>query len=200
MEDFKHQSIHPPSDKSQTPNLSERAKEEIAHVHHKETHGLRDDIDVKTPLEDVRAPNLFERAKEEVEALIHTIHLKEESSTRGGRGEDREEIHNQQKPMSNLEFPGLVCCFPLSTPLVVHWNFAEIHVETPNFIEKTKQKIEEIIHHEKSPHQHHRETHGTSDDIDENTPIDEVKGPNIFERAKEEIEAVWETILPKKNL
>ncbi|KAM6583468.1 hypothetical protein CsatB_010470 [Cannabis sativa] len=178
MEDSKHQSIHPPSDKSQTPNLSERAKEEIAHVHHKETHGMRDDIDVKTPLEDVRAPNLFERAKEEVEALIHTIHLKEESSTRGGRGEDRKENHNQQKPISN----------------------SEIHVETPNFIEKTKQKIEEIIHHEKSPHHHHRETHGTSDDIDENTPIDEVKGPNIFERAKEEIEAVWETILPKKNL
>ena len=75
--------------------MFERAKEEIeaiinqgekspAHAHHKETHGLRDDIDAETPLEDVRAPNLFERAKEEVEALIQTIHHKQ-SSTHGGR-------------------------------------------------------------------------------------------------------------------
>lgn len=48
------------------------------------------------------------------------------------------------------------------------------------------------------PH-HHRETHGTSDDIDENTPITQVKGPNIFERAKEEIEALIQTIHPKKE-
>ncbi|KAL9250993.1 hypothetical protein AKJ16_DCAP14985 [Drosera capensis] len=34
---------------------------------------------------------------------------------------------------------------------------------------------------------YHKETRGTSDDSDENTPIDEVKGPNFFERVKEEL-------------
>lgn len=54
-------------------------------------------------------------------------------------------------------------------------------------------------HSEKSPH-HEKETHGTSDDIDENTPIDEVKGPSVFERVKEEVEAVVEAIIhPHKD-
>lgn len=39
----------------------------------------------------------------------------------------------------------------------------------------------------------HREKHGKSDDIDD------VRGPNMFERAKEEIEALIETIHPKKD-
>ena len=46
---------------------------------------------------------------------------------------------------------------------------------------------------------HDKETHGTSNDIDENTPVDKVKGPSVFERAKEEIEALVETIHPKKE-
>jgi hypothetical protein len=46
---------------------------------------------------------------------------------------------------------------------------------------------------------HEKETHGTSNDISEDTPVDKVKGPNVFERAKEEIEAVVEAILPKKG-
>ncbi|EEF41050.1 conserved hypothetical protein [Ricinus communis] len=46
---------------------------------------------------------------------------------------------------------------------------------------------------------HHKETHGTSDDIDESTPIDEVKGPGVLERVKEEIEALVGAILPKKD-
>lgn len=50
-----------------------------SHEHHKETHGVRNDIDENTPLDDVRAPNVFERAKEEVEALIQTIHPKKGS-------------------------------------------------------------------------------------------------------------------------
>lgn len=46
---------------------------------------------------------------------------------------------------------------------------------------------------------HKEETHGTSADIDEDTPISKVKGPNIFERAKEEIEAIVEAIHPHKK-
>lgn len=69
------------------PNSMERTKEEIEAVlhteksshHHKETHGMRDDIDEKTPLNEVKAPNVFERAKEEIEALVQTIHPKKES-------------------------------------------------------------------------------------------------------------------------
>lgn len=38
-----------------------------------------------------------------------------------------------------------------------------------------------------------------SNDMDENTPVDKVKGPNVFERAKEEIEAIVEAITSKKE-
>lgn len=46
---------------------------------------------------------------------------------------------------------------------------------------------------------HTTETHGTSSDVDENTPIDKVKGPNVFERAMEEIEAIVEAIHPRRK-
>ncbi|WCJ39490.1 hypothetical protein M5689_020476 [Euphorbia peplus] len=65
------------------------------------------------------------------------------------------------------------------------------HVKSPNIFERAK----EIIHIPK----HNKETHGTSDDIDENTPVDEIKGPGVFERVKEEIEALVEAIHPKKD-
>jgi hypothetical protein len=76
---------------------------------------------------------------------------------------------------------------------------AENNVKEPNFIDRTKKKIEAITHHHMSSHNHHKETHGTSDDIDEKTPIYDVKAPNVFERAKEEIEAVIESVHPKKE-
>lgn len=66
-------------------------------------------------------------------------------------------------------------------------------------MEKAKEKIGKMLHHEKSSPHHHKETHGMSNDIDENTSIDEVKAPNVFERAKEEIEAVLQTVHPKKE-
>ena len=66
---------------------------------------------------------------------------------------------------------------------------------------KAKEEIKSLFHSKEKPHRHHhhKETHGRSDDIDENTPVNEVKAPNVFERAKEEIEAVVETIHPRKN-
>lgn len=69
------------------PNVFERAKEEFEavlhsgkhrHEHHKETHGLREDIDCNTPTGDVKAPNVFERAKEEIEAIVEAIHPKKD--------------------------------------------------------------------------------------------------------------------------
>ncbi|XP_062156143.1 uncharacterized protein LOC133863979 isoform X2 [Alnus glutinosa] len=74
----------------------------------------------------------------------------------------------------------------------------EKDVRAPNIVERAKEEMEAIIHTEKSP-KHDKETHGRSDEIDENTPIDEVKGPNVFERVKEEIEALVEAIHPKKE-
>uniref|UniRef100_A0A0D3B322 Uncharacterized protein n=2 Tax=Brassica oleracea var. oleracea TaxID=109376 RepID=A0A0D3B322_BRAOL len=63
---------------------------------------------------------------------------------------------------------------------------------------KAKEEIKSLFHSKEKPH-HHKETHGRSDDIDENTHVDEVKAPNVFERAKEEIEAVIDTIHSKKK-
>ncbi|KAL6554946.1 hypothetical protein OROGR_006204 [Orobanche gracilis] len=66
----------------------------------------------------------------------------------------------------------------------------------PNRGVAAKEKSESLV--QKQTH-HHKETHGLSDDIDATTPIDEVKGPNMFERAKEEIEALIHTIHPRKD-
>ncbi|KAL7152389.1 hypothetical protein ABFS83_04G094000 [Erythranthe nasuta] len=66
-----------------------------------------------------------------------------------------------------------------------------------NVIKKSKKENEAPIDSDKSPH-HQEETHGKSDDIDESTPVDEVKGPSVFQRAKEEVEAIVGSVLPKK--
>ena len=68
-------------------------------------------------------------------------------------------------------------------------------IKEPNLIERAKEEIKAVI----SSPRHDKETHGTSDDIDEDTPIDEVKGPSVFERVKEEVEAIVEAIHPKKE-
>lgn len=70
-------------------------------------------------------------------------------------------------------------------------------MKAPNLIERGKEEIDAMLHTEKSA-SHDKETHGTSDDIDEDTPIEQVKGPGIFQRAKEEVEAIVEAVLPKK--
>ncbi|XP_043722536.1 uncharacterized protein LOC122669753 [Telopea speciosissima] len=78
-------------------------------------------------------------------------------------------------------------------------SLSEKNVKAPNPIQRAKEEIEAIVHTKKrSPH-HHKETHGKSDDIDENTPISEVKGPSVFQRAKEEIEAIVDAVHPKKE-
>ncbi|KAL8170450.1 hypothetical protein V2J09_022254 [Rumex salicifolius] len=86
-------------------------------------------------------------------------------------------------------------------------------VKAPNVLERVKEEMEAIagaVHSKKektegkddkrSPHhRHHKETHGRSDDIDETTSVDEVKGPSMFQRVKEELEAIVQAILPKKR-
>ncbi|KAL6554947.1 hypothetical protein OROGR_006205 [Orobanche gracilis] len=46
---------------------------------------------------------------------------------------------------------------------------------------------------------HHKETHGWRDDMDVNKSMSDVKAPNLFERAKEEIEAIVGTIHCRKG-
>lgn len=74
-------------------------------------------------------------------------------------------------------------------------------VKSPNVFERVKEEIEAMgHHHEKSKSRHHhKETHGTSDDIDENTDVDDVKGPNFFERVKEEFEAIVDAVTPRHS-
>ncbi|CAA3026476.1 Hypothetical predicted protein [Olea europaea subsp. europaea] len=174
------------------PNLFERAKEKIvAAFHHekqpnhrhKETHGLRSDLNEDTSLSDVKAPNAFERAKEEIEAVVEAIHPKKESKNHcsSSLGEKRNSGSLDHLVSKKPEVP------------------SEKDVKGPNLIERAKEEIESLMQKGESPHHHHKETHGRSDDIDESTPISEVKAPNVFERAKEEIEALIETIQPKKD-
>ncbi|KAJ4851637.1 hypothetical protein Tsubulata_028729 [Turnera subulata] len=70
----------------------------------------------------------------------------------------------------------------------------------PNVLERAKEEMEAIAHHHsgKSP-VHDKETHGRNDDIDEDTPVDEVKGPGVFERVKEEVEAIVGSVIHHKK-
>uniref|UniRef100_A0A7N0VAH7 Uncharacterized protein n=1 Tax=Kalanchoe fedtschenkoi TaxID=63787 RepID=A0A7N0VAH7_KALFE len=65
----------------------------------------------------------------------------------------------------------------------------------PNLAQRTIEEVQAIAHTPK----HHKETHGTSDDIDEDTPVQEVKGPGVFHRLKEEVEAIVQAVHPKKK-
>ncbi|KAG6411651.1 hypothetical protein SASPL_129735 [Salvia splendens] len=152
-----------PGKNVKAPNVFERAKEEFEavlhsgkhrHEHHKETHGLREDIDCNTPTGDVKAPNVFERAKEEIEAIVEAIHPKKDS-----KSHDSREMNTPTKSSAKSE---------------LHSEWKE------NAAGNESEK-------------HHKEKHGMSDDIED------VRGPNVFERAKEEIEALIETIHPKKD-
>ncbi|KAL2480133.1 hypothetical protein Adt_33099 [Abeliophyllum distichum] len=188
---------NPPSNSSpkkdvKEPNVFEKAKEDIVALFHheklpnhchKETHGLRNDLDENTSMSDVKAPNAFERAKEEIVAIVEAFHPKKEKKSYGSpsHGEKRASAAVDHLESKEPEVP------------------SEKDVKAPNLIERAKEEIESLRHKGKSPHHHHKETHGRSDDIDESTPISEVKGPNVFERAKEEIEALIETIRPKKD-
>lgn len=86
--------------KVKKPNLIERAKEKIeeithhhksSHYHHKETHGRSDDIDEKTPTDDVKGPNVFERAKEEIEAVVESIHPRKKDHGNSVSSQDQKE-------------------------------------------------------------------------------------------------------------
>ncbi|XP_008775150.1 uncharacterized protein LOC103695563 isoform X2 [Phoenix dactylifera] len=130
-----------------------------AKTHHTETHGMSNDMDENTPVDEVKGPNVFERAKEEIEAIVEAISSKKEP--------------HHDSPTKKEESV----------------------VEAPTLTVRANEKAK-TLNRVKT---HDKETHGSSNDIDENTPVDKVKGPSVFERAKEEIEALVGTIHPKKE-
>ncbi|KAL0547752.1 hypothetical protein IC582_012177 [Cucumis melo] len=129
----------------------------------KETHGRRNDIDENTPLDEVKAPNVFERMKEEIEALVQTIQAKDDSVA----AESKEDKTDSQSDGS---------------------------VIAAKVFGRAKDEIEKMLHINKT-----KETHGQRDDIGEDTPLNEVKAPNLLERAVEEYEAFMQTINSKKE-
>ncbi|QCE13526.1 uncharacterized protein LOC114164360 isoform X1 [Vigna unguiculata] len=171
-----HETTNPLSvNENGEPNFPERSKH--SEDENRESDGLRSGIDEKTSMDDVRAPNVFERAKEEFQALSEVFHHKRKVSASDIRDENQmaeSSKHNQEATTSPSD------------------NF----LLAANIFVKAKEEIKGMIHHDKSKH-HHKETHGRNDDITENTPLDEIKGPNVFERVKEEFEAVFQAIHPK---
>lgn len=122
--------------------------------------------------------------------------------------------NNIQRGNFKAQFHGFIFLSKYGTSwILLSWIVLIVHIlyllpyaaersKSHNLFERTKEDIESVIHKQKkSPHGHghHKETHGTSNDIDENTPIDEVKGPSVFQRAKEELEAILDAIHPKKD-
>lgn len=69
-------------------------------------------------------------------------------------------------------------------------------VKATKVFERAKDEIEKMLHIQKS---HQKETHGQRDDIGEDTPLNEVKAPNVLERAMEEYEAFIQTFHSKKE-
>ncbi|KAE9608141.1 hypothetical protein Lal_00003707 [Lupinus albus] len=147
--------------------------------HNRETHGLHNGIDDNTSLDEVKGPNLFERAKEEFQAIAQVFHHKKETQTY-----DTSNVNQMVEPKHKEQIPS---------------SLSDKNEKEENIFVRAKKEIKAIIHHDKSQHHHHEDTHGTSDDIDENTPSNEVKGPNVLERVKDEFEAVLQAIHPKKE-
>ncbi|KAJ4911192.1 hypothetical protein Rs2_05813 [Raphanus sativus] len=122
----------------------------------------------------VKAPNMFERAKEEFDAVIGVIHQHKSSRNESDKMEFESEKTEDTKKKRDV-------------------------------IRKAKEEIKSLFHSKEKPHGHHhhdhKETRTRSDDIDENTHVDEVKAPNVSERVEEEMEAVVviDTIHPKNN-
>ncbi|MED6213248.1 hypothetical protein PIB30_091304 [Stylosanthes scabra] len=165
---------------------SEKSTCHYHHHHHnnksRESHGMNDCINQNTSLDDVKSPNVFERAKEEFQALAQVFHQKKDAHDTGNRNQIAESKFEHEIPSSPSD--------------------KKSKSSSANLVAKAKEEIKSIIHNNKSKHHHHhhhKETHGRNDDIDENTPANEVKGPNLFGRVKEEFEAVFQAIHPKKE-
>ncbi|CAK9319154.1 unnamed protein product [Citrullus colocynthis] len=190
--------------------------------HIKETHGRRNDIDENTPLDEVRAPNVFERMKEEIEALVQTIHPKDETVAAESQGEKTESQSdstvNAAKVFERAE-DEIEKLLHFNKTKETHGQRDDIgedtplnEVKAPNLLERALEEYEafiQTIHSKKesSTFDKRDEAANTASMQKEAMPlseissnaINEMKGPNIFERAKDEMEALVHTIQHKKE-
>ncbi|KAL9666674.1 hypothetical protein QQ045_001010 [Rhodiola kirilowii] len=148
-----------------------------------------------------KAPNLIERAKEEIEAVFYS------GETHGFRNDiDQTTALDDVKAPTVFErvkeeLEALAQTIhskkrdESETSVVAKNNF-DLIAAGSNGNEKTSEPVN--IKEGTTLHRH-KETHGRRNDINEDTPIDAVKAPSVLQRAKEEIEALVETIHPKKE-
>ncbi|KAL8254534.1 hypothetical protein R6Q59_032755 [Mikania micrantha] len=182
--------------------------------HNKETHGRGEDIDADTPISEFKGPNIFHRAKEEIEAIVDTIHSKREADRYAASPKKQSAFADHWgSPRHYKETHGRGEEIDADTPIS--------EFKGPNIFHRAKEEFEAIVDtiqskresdrdaaspkkqssladHSSSP-SGHNETHGRRDDIDADMPFSEFKGPNIFHRAKEEVEAIVDKIQSKKE-
>ncbi|KAJ4708675.1 DEAD-box ATP-dependent RNA helicase [Melia azedarach] len=151
-------------------NVLERAKEKIESALHSERtqHEKHNGIDENTPLNDVKAPNMFDRVKEEIEALVDTIHHKQESQHDEKRDESTKDESNAENSEKELMLPNLIEKAKEKIEAIRHPHNKETHgrredinestpideVKGPNVFERAKEELEavvETIHHKKEP-------------------------------------------------
>ncbi|KAJ9547894.1 hypothetical protein OSB04_020437 [Centaurea solstitialis] len=148
----------------------------------KETHGLRDDIDVNTPLSDIKGPNVFERVKEEFEAIVEIIN-------------QRREEKNQDSPSSverDDAFTGSKY-EKQSSP-------EEDNKSGSSKLKQVNVKVKPESPKRKPSFIHHKETHGKGEDIDVNTPISEFRGLASFIVLKKRSRPLLTQFSRRKNL
>ncbi|XP_076918793.1 uncharacterized protein LOC143579339 isoform X2 [Bidens hawaiensis] len=173
--------------------------------HRRETHGRGEDIDVDTPIGELKGPNIFHRAKEEFEAIVQS---KRESDKNPASPKKRSSLSDKGSPKHRKETHGRGEDINIDTPIS--------EFKGPNVFDRAKEEFAAIVDIVQSKREsdraaakkkskitgspsHRKETHGRGEDIDTDTPASEFKGPNIFHRAKEEIQAIADTIQSKKE-
>ncbi|XP_076886771.1 uncharacterized protein LOC143536728 isoform X1 [Bidens hawaiensis] len=174
--------------------------------HRRETHGRGEDIDVDTPIGEFKGLNIFHRAKEEIEAIIQS---KRESDKDAASPKKQSSLADKGSPKHRKETHGRGEDINIDTPIS--------EFKGPNVFDRAKEEFAAIVDIVQSKREsdhaaakkqskiaagspsHRKETHGRGEDIDPDTPASEFKGPNIFHRAKEEIQAIADTIQSKKE-
>ncbi|KAG6597082.1 hypothetical protein SDJN03_10262, partial [Cucurbita argyrosperma subsp. sororia] len=208
-------------DRSSPPLSSENLQTDESPAHHKETHGRRDDIDENTSLDEVRAPNVFERVKEEIEALVETIHPKKESQMDEASATDSIEEKTEFLLDSTAKAAKVIerakdeieKIWHIKKSKETHGHRDDIgedtpidEVKAPNLFERAAEEYQALI---QTIHSKNEITNAASIlkeamplpemSSNEKMPINEVKGPNIFERAEDEMEALVQGIHDKKE-
>ncbi|KAL8208453.1 hypothetical protein R6Q57_007865 [Mikania cordata] len=157
----------------------------------------------KSSDKEAEAPNVVKRGKDEMEALVHNENLS--SHGRETHGID------MNTPIRDAKGPKVFGRLKEEFEAIVdaiHQRKEDKNRDSSSNVKSlsdyaaiTRTNLEKrssLADRRGSP-RHSKETHGRGEDIDADTPISEFKGPNIFHRAKEEIEAIVDTINSKRE-